>query len=112
VSTRKHATVTVKGIKRLPDLSFSGNFDDAGSKDETALPSPSSLLNAQAHVDRIRSAFDANMHAKYMNGAREHGGDLDTKGSIVWLLDMLEEEVIDSYVYLRTIRERILGKNV
>jgi hypothetical protein len=69
-------------------------------------------VDPEPHIARIKAAFGAHMQEKYLRGQAEHGGSLETKESLVWLLDMLEEEVIDAYVYLRTLRERILGRDL
>jgi hypothetical protein len=62
------------------------------------------------HIARLTEAFSKNMKAKYLAGQVEHGGDLSTKESIMWLLQMMEDEAIDQFVYVRTLRERIIGK--
>lgn len=68
------------------------------------------MKSDRKHLDRVLAAFKENAWKKYMKGQAEHGEDLATKESIVWLLKQIEDEAIDLYVYVRTLRERILGK--
>jgi hypothetical protein len=81
---------------------------------------PSNLLNervlaqdekrrAETHITEIIEDFARLARPKYMAGYEEHGGDLATKGNILWLLDMIEQEAIDQFVYVRTLRSRIAG---
>ena len=56
------------------------------------------------HLAKIVQSFAVDCSKKYERGAEEHGGNLwDKKG----LVDMALEEVIDLYVYLKTLQTQI-----
>ena len=56
------------------------------------------------HLSRIKESFSEIVEAKYEKGAREHGGHLWDNPC---LLDEAIDEVIDLYVYLITLREKV-----
>lgn len=60
-------------------------------------------------IERVATRFQRKMEAKFIAGQLEHGGDLSKKGTIEWLLDSMEEEAIDQYVYVQIMRERLVG---
>ena len=60
----------------------------------------------RGHIERIKEKFSTDMEMKYAIGALEHGGDLQDL-PLETLVDFLEEEVIDLYVYLHTIKENL-----
>lgn len=61
----------------------------------------------EAHIQAIIGRFTKEAYHKYAAGVAEHGGNLwdlsDTK-----LVEAAMEEAIDQYVYLYTLREKIL----
>ena len=60
----------------------------------------------KAHIAQLADRFQSLMAQKYTLGAKEHGGDLrDT--SVLGLLYMQREEVIDSFVYLQTAIDKL-----
>ena len=59
----------------------------------------------EAHLQRIKDEFVREVDAKYRKGQIEHGGNLFEKPG---MLDMALEEVIDLYVYLRTLKDNDL----
>lgn len=61
----------------------------------------------QAHVDRIKSDFRGKVQAKYANGVKEHGGNLWERDAL-YLVEQAMDEAMDQYVYLHTLRERLL----
>ena len=61
------------------------------------------------HVERIREAFSSMMATKYEIGAKEHGGDLQDVSELK-LVDSAIEEAIDQFVYLWTLREKIVKR--
>lgn len=59
------------------------------------------------HLAEIKNSFETLVDIKYRKGQEEHGGDLFKKG----ILDLVEDalnEAIDQFVYLITIRNKIL----
>lgn len=64
----------------------------------------------EEHIDEIREDFTIAMTSKYYNGVREHGGHLRNMSAID-LINNAIDEVIDQYVYLYTLREKIRGKD-
>lgn len=62
----------------------------------------------EAHLERARQAFHAAADKKYRAGVKEHGGNLWDNPPI-WLLDAALEECIDQWMYLFTLRERLMS---
>ena len=61
------------------------------------------------HVDDLAYGFSTLMKLKYERGVQEHGGNVWDKTS----LDLVEEAIsenIDQFVYLYTLREKLLGQ--
>jgi len=63
------------------------------------------------HILRITETFKTKATAKYEAGVKEHGGNLWDEGALT-LVEMAMEEAIDSYVYLSTLRDRIIGDDL
>jgi len=64
----------------------------------------------EKHVIDITDMFVSRMMEKYELGAREHGGNLWDKNPI-WLIDQAMDEAIDQFVYLYTIKQKLLELN-
>ena len=71
---------------------------------------PEYPAQVEQHIRELADDFSHAMARKYRTGFREHGGDLQTKENVVWLLDQMEAEAIDQYVYVRTVRKRLIGR--
>lgn len=56
-----------------------------------------------AHLQRILTSFQADATAKYVNGQREHGGNLWEKPG---MLEAAIQEAIDQVIYLYTLKEQ------
>lgn len=65
------------------------------------------LAQARDHVKRIQESFAREVETKYMNGYREHGGNLETKNDLEWLCRQIMDESIDQYVYAYTMMQRL-----
>lgn len=65
------------------------------------------LTEAQKnHIRHLRAEFGVHLTRKYKAGAEEHKGDLrDLTG--VQLLDAALDEVVDQWVYIKTLRDRL-----
>lgn len=59
-----------------------------------------------AHLSRLVTEFEHKLEAKYTKGAEEHGGDLRDLTPLQ-LIDNALDEVIDQWVYLSTLREKL-----
>lgn len=62
----------------------------------------------EAHLKRIKTAFQTKVDVKYREGQKEHGGDLIHNNALA-IIDMAISEAIDMVVYLETFREVIVG---
>lgn len=62
----------------------------------------------QAHLNRLTKKFIADTSVKFKKGAQEHGGDLQDM-PILDIVDNALDEVIDQWVYLTTLRERLVS---
>lgn len=82
-------------------------LDALGSRTLTKRPTQAQRYHALSITDR----FKKKTLLKYKNGAIEHGGNI-WDISIPDLLTNLEEELIDAYVYLETIREKLSNENL
>lgn len=60
----------------------------------------------QAHLNRLTKKFMVDTSVKFKKGAQEHGGDLQDM-AILDILDNALDEVIDQWVYLTTLKERL-----
>jgi len=56
------------------------------------------------HLESIQEKVVLRMAKKYVNGVREHGGNLWEKEG---LIDMAIDEAIDQLVYLYTLKDQI-----
>lgn len=72
-------------------------------------PTNEELIRAEQQAAELAALFTDKVKKKYLAGQREHGGDLFTKGSVLWLLDMMEEEAIDQFVYVQVLKKRLVG---
>ncbi len=61
----------------------------------------------EAHLLQIKQDFDIMVDGKYRRGQNEHGGDL-VEMSVMMLVDNAINESIDQFVYLTTLRNKIL----
>lgn len=66
-------------------------------------------IKQEQHLQRIKDRFEADVDAKYRSGAREHGGTL-LEHDALWLLEEGMKEAVDQYVYLATLREKLLDE--
>lgn len=60
------------------------------------------------HLNRLTKKFIADTSVKFRKGAVEHGGDLQDM-PILEIVDNALDEVIDQWVYLTTLRERLIS---
>lgn len=60
-----------------------------------------------AHLNRIKEDLNHELTEKYIKGAKEHDSTLSVDYTILQLMDMLMEEVIDLNTYAHTLREKI-----
>jgi hypothetical protein len=60
----------------------------------------------EAHLGRLKTTFSLVCERKYRKGQQEHGGDLWQKSELE-LVDDAIDEVIDQWVYLSTLREKL-----
>lgn len=112
----RHRASTMKSMPEIPKVLPSQLEERAGQLDPSAkqceaswTPHRGEMTEEQAsHLRRIKSSFTFHVDQKYRAGQREHGGDLFTKPTL-HVLDSAIEEVVDAYVYLTTIRERLRG---
>lgn len=56
------------------------------------------------HLNGLTTRFSSMLRLKYINGNNEHGGKIWTKKH---LIEMAQEEVVDLWVYLETLRQQI-----
>lgn len=61
----------------------------------------------EKHLQSIKDEFISDVDTKYRAGQKAHGGDLIDK-DLLSLVDMAIEEAIDQFVYLTTLRNKIL----
>lgn len=62
----------------------------------------------EKHLQEIKDNFVKEVDKKYRAGQKEHGGDLWDKP----MIDNALEEVLDLYVYLRTLKKQIDDKKI
>jgi hypothetical protein len=60
----------------------------------------------QEHLRQIEMDFASEVHAKYEEGVKHHGGNLWEK-SLSYHVQEAIKETIDQYVYLHGVREKI-----
>lgn len=63
----------------------------------------------EEHLEDIQDEFFDLVAAKYEKGAVEHGGNI-WELSELELIDNAIEEVLDQFVYLYTLKQRILDR--
>lgn len=63
----------------------------------------------EIHLSEIISDFSTRCDAKYRKGQAEHGGNLFDLG-MLQLIDNGLEEAVDQFVYLKTLRDKIVGE--
>lgn len=68
--------------------------------------SPDLTVGQRQHLEQVIRDFVYHTTDKYIKGQIEHGGNLYEK-SIDFLLDQMEMEAIDQFVYVRTLRARL-----
>lgn len=72
------------------------------------MPDDDRMTDAQErHLASIKALFDSAVDAKYRAGQREHGGNLWDQATLQ-LVDAAIEEAIDQYVFLVTLRRRLV----
>lgn len=59
------------------------------------------------HCVEIGNAWKAAMEEKFLQGAKQHGGDLLDKTPL-WLLNEAILENIDQFVYLYTLKQKLM----
>ena len=64
-------------------------------------------VKQRAHVRGIVKEWSKRGTAKYEHGVKEHGGNLWEHGTL-YLLDQAIDENIDQFVYLITLRQRLM----
>lgn len=62
----------------------------------------------EAHLQGIKDQFAREVDAKYRGGVREHGGNV-WEMSDLKLVEEGMQEAVDQYVYLSTLRDKMLG---
>lgn len=62
-----------------------------------------------AHLIQLQNEFSRKAEIKYLKGVEEHGGNLWDK-SVVYLLDEAIAENIDQFIYLMTLREKLVER--
>jgi hypothetical protein len=65
--------------------------------------------NQERHLNYIKEQFELKVDRKYRRGVMEHGGDLQDM-DLLNLVDNSIEEAIDEFVYLTTLREKLLTR--
>lgn len=76
--------------------------------EEKSENTPKGLTNQQhEHLHRLIIAMSKMTDAKYRAGAAEHGGFLGDNDPIA-LIDLAIDETIDQFVYLYTVREKLV----
>ena len=60
------------------------------------------------HAETIGQDFAKEQYSKYLAGAEQHGGDIHDLTALQ-LVEMALEEAIDQYVYIHTLREKLIG---
>lgn len=63
----------------------------------------------EAHLEKVRDQFTADLDAKYRAGQEEHGGDMWTKKG---MLTHAIQEAIDQVVYLYTLRDQLRARDI
>jgi hypothetical protein len=63
----------------------------------------------QQHIDDITKRFKYLATAKYLKGAKEHGGNIWEVNN---LIDQAIDECIDQFIYLSTLREQIIKSGI
>lgn len=63
----------------------------------------------EEHIVDIQETFDMMVASKYRKGAEEHGGDIRDR-TTAWLIEQAMDEAIDQFVYLYTLRNKILDE--
>lgn len=58
------------------------------------------------HIDRLTNNFKLRATEKYKAGVIEHGGNIWDM-PLIDLINNLEEELIDAWVYLQTIKDKL-----
>lgn len=61
----------------------------------------------EVHVQKIEAQFAHQMRMKYAKGAKEHKGNLFDLPAIVLVQNAIDE-AIDQFVYLVTLRDRLV----
>jgi len=59
------------------------------------------------HLNRILEDTKHELTEKYVRGAEEHASTLSTDYTLLQLMDMLIEEVLDLTTYAHTLREKL-----
>ena len=62
----------------------------------------------EAHLAQIKEAFAHHVEWKYRRGQAEHCGDLFAHQELA-LIDMALDEIVDQYVYLQALRNRLVN---
>ena|SRR6185312_14202384 len=63
------------------------------------------------HIRDLAIAFTSRLNTKYRAGVAEHGGDIRDNGPTA-LIDMAIDELVDAFVYMMSVREKLLAAEV
>lgn len=66
---------------------------------------------SENHLQLIKNEFERLVDLKYREGQHKHGGILNEK-SVEFLIDAAIDEAIDQVVYLITLKDKLLFKEV
>jgi hypothetical protein len=101
------ATITVRDVDADHRVWYENRWMDEATFRDLVEDIPAHVTD---HLAVLCEDFTRMLRGKYINGYFEHGGDLRTKHDIPWLLAQIEAEVLDLFVYVRTLRERLEGR--
>ena len=62
------------------------------------------------HIEYLQEQFHKKVADKYIAGVKEHKGFILNTYTDLAIIDMAIEETIDQFVYLMTLRERMVGR--
>ena len=61
------------------------------------------------HLAQALAEFDVKATNKYVAGVKEHGGNLWDNDPL-WLVDQAMQECIDQWMYLKTLRDKLIQR--
>lgn len=103
----KGSSIIQKGIGMKNDTPWCATPPPSTGSDSPGVHQAGMTKAQEEHLTRIQSQFHDLVNDKYRAGQKEHGGDL-WKMSVLKLIDCAIEETIDQFVYLSTLRDKIL----